>query len=560
MPFGVGGAHSVAATPSAAAAAAAAVEEAGEWLEGLASQPFVEAVCAARAAHDDHDVIGAGADDIASPAPSPDLRAWRKLSSPVLDAPPAELLSDLIGWRDPFVFADVALPPPGGGPPARVWRMLLGVGLKSRGGAALIYTSRSADGASGWSYSGVLCAAADMTCKAAAGGVGAMWECPLLVPLSPAAPSGAVSHAMFCVSPDRPTNRVLYWVGRYASGRFALAKASGPHSLDLGDVAYAPNVLRDAAGRALLFAWMQERDAARVRAHAHVRPPRPPPDAGARTQFGGVAYASVADAAAALDVAAAEGYSGCLSAPRVLSLSADGRRVAQAPAAELATLRRGARGTLKRGTVLTDALTSPFGGDAASDAGVTLCGAATRADVLARCARGTAAAVGLWRAAAPDAAAAGALGLLLTFWFDEGTLHAAHEATLEAAMAAAAAAHASPAGSHDINDGDDDACDDLAGSGGGLAAELSRLDLGGDDDVAVGPVVELRVLYDHSAVEAFTTERGAAPGLALATRHYGGPRGHCGALRLVALGGDAAVLSATAWAMASIWDDAAPAQ
>ena len=105
-----------------------------------------------------------------------------------------------------------------------------------------------------------------------------MWECPLLVPLSPAAPSGAVSHCMFCVSPDRPTNRVIYWVGPYAASRFALAKAHGPHTLDAGDVAYAPNILRDAAaGRAILFAWLQERDAARVRAHAAAGADRAPP-------------------------------------------------------------------------------------------------------------------------------------------------------------------------------------------------------------------------------------------------------------------------------------------
>ena len=219
--------------------------------------------------------------------------------------------------------------------------------------------------------------------------------------------------------------------------------------------------------------------------------------------------------------------------------------MAQAPAAELATLRRGAVGTLRRGTVLADALSRVD--DVAS---VELCEAATRADVLVRCARGSAAAVGIWRAAAPEAAAAGAFGLLVSVWFDEGTLHAAHEPTLEAALASAAAAHASPAG---VLGSDDDDDDDTAG-GAGLVAELSQLDLGEEDDVAVGPSVELRVLYDHSAVEAFTTERGAAPGLALATRHYGGPTGHCGALRLVALGGDAAVLSATAWAMASIWE------
>jgi hypothetical protein len=96
---------------------------------------------------------------------------------------------------------------------------------------------------------------------------------------------------MFCVSPDRPTNRVIYWVGPYAASRFDLARAHGPHTLDGGDVAYAPNVLREGrdcggsgsggGGRALLFAWLQERDAARVRAHAADNPAREPPAEGA---------------------------------------------------------------------------------------------------------------------------------------------------------------------------------------------------------------------------------------------------------------------------------------
>jgi hypothetical protein len=121
--------------PSPRAQCAAAIEEASEWLDGLAMQPFVETVCAARAEASADDAIPGDCANAAVPAM---LLEWRKLGTAALSAPPAELLKDLIGWRDPFVFADTALPPPGGGPPARVWRMLLGVGLKRRGGAALV--------------------------------------------------------------------------------------------------------------------------------------------------------------------------------------------------------------------------------------------------------------------------------------------------------------------------------------------------------------------------------------------------------------------------------------
>eukprot|EP00775_Hariotina_reticulata_P011867 gene11867-12011_t len=50
----------------------------------------------------------------------------------------------------------------------------------------------------------------------------------------------------------------IYWLGRYADGRFDLDAAEGPHALDLGDVVYAPNLLEDGQGRQLIWAWLQE--------------------------------------------------------------------------------------------------------------------------------------------------------------------------------------------------------------------------------------------------------------------------------------------------------------
>lgn len=50
-----------------------------------------------------------------------------------------------------------------------------------------------------------------------------------------------------CVSPDAPTNPVLYWLGNFdhKSTRFILDKAKGPIQLDLGDILYAPNLMVD---------------------------------------------------------------------------------------------------------------------------------------------------------------------------------------------------------------------------------------------------------------------------------------------------------------------------
>ena len=51
-----------------------------------------------------------------------------------------------------------------------------------------------------------------------------------------------------CISPDAPTNPVLYWLGNMSHNpsRFLLESAKGPLHLDLGDVLYAPNLLVDA--------------------------------------------------------------------------------------------------------------------------------------------------------------------------------------------------------------------------------------------------------------------------------------------------------------------------
>ena len=53
---------------------------------------------------------------------------------------------------------------------------------------------------------------------------------------------------ILCISPDAPTNPVLYWLGNFdpVETRFLLDGALGPLKLDLGDTLYAPNLLEDA--------------------------------------------------------------------------------------------------------------------------------------------------------------------------------------------------------------------------------------------------------------------------------------------------------------------------
>ena len=52
---------------------------------------------------------------------------------------------------------------------------------------------------------------------------------------------------ILCISPDAPTNPVLYWLGNFnpVETRFTLEGAQGPLKLDLGDTLYAPNLLED---------------------------------------------------------------------------------------------------------------------------------------------------------------------------------------------------------------------------------------------------------------------------------------------------------------------------
>ena len=67
----------------------------------------------------------------------------------------------------------------------------------------------------------------------------------------PPQPPPPVYTHLLCISPDAPTNPVLFWLGNYDEQRseFMLAGAKGPRRLDLGDILYAPNLLVDAMVR-----------------------------------------------------------------------------------------------------------------------------------------------------------------------------------------------------------------------------------------------------------------------------------------------------------------------
>ncbi len=58
---------------------------------------------------------------------------WHKADKPLIAMPPADM--PLVGWRDPYIFEV--------GGSGRQWGMLMGSGLKGRGGAVMIYRSNS---------------------------------------------------------------------------------------------------------------------------------------------------------------------------------------------------------------------------------------------------------------------------------------------------------------------------------------------------------------------------------------------------------------------------------
>ena len=197
---------------------------------------------------------------------SDNLQTWDKhAANPVIPAIPEDL--DLIGFRDPFLWKE----------DDGRWYMLLGSGIKERGGVALLY--RSADLLE-WEYVNPLYVG-----DPAESGIN--WECPNFLDLG--------TKHMLVVSPH---GRPVYWLGDYAGHRFT--PDGSPKRLDWGDVFYAPNSLRDPTGRWLMWGWIRE--------------------ARGRDQY------------------AAAGWASCLTLPREISLDASGKLMVK-PADEMRQLR-----------------------------------------------------------------------------------------------------------------------------------------------------------------------------------------------------------------------------
>jgi beta-fructofuranosidase len=207
-----------------------------------------------------------------------ELRIWKKNVVPVIAGPAPEL--ELTGFpsitghssadfRDPCVWRE-----------GEKWFLLIGSGMREKGGAALLYDSEDLRH---WRYLHPI----------SSGKVGTncnMWECPVLLR------SGERCVLFICPHPEA---KYIYWLG--GEWKNSLLHEWHRGKLDLGEYAYAAQCLNDVArDRHLLWNWIKEGRSVQAQRSA--------------------------------------GWSGVLSLPKECSFDVQGRLVVK-PAAELVSLR-----------------------------------------------------------------------------------------------------------------------------------------------------------------------------------------------------------------------------
>lgn len=214
---------------------------------------------------------------------SDDLINWQKYpGNPLITAPPPDLA--LIAFRDHSVWKE-----------GTTWYQLIGAGIKDVGGAALLYRSPNLVN---WEYMHPLYVGDRNRSEPV--WTGSMWECPDFFPLS--------NKFVLVVSVfdqtrfrERAYKGSLHYpvafVGDYAEHNFVLRTQS---VIDYGGYFYAPQSMLDSTSRRLMWGWLWE----------------------GRSD----------------EAQWSSGWSGVMSLPRVLSLSANDV-VSQKPAPELKQLR-----------------------------------------------------------------------------------------------------------------------------------------------------------------------------------------------------------------------------
>jgi beta-fructofuranosidase len=357
------------------------------------------------------------------------LLTWQKYEgNPLIAEPPPGL--PVLGMRDHCVWRE-----------AGRWYQVIGAGIAEQGGAALLY--RSAD-LRAWEYLHPLLVGDQRREQPL--WTGTFWECPDFFALD----------GRYVLVASIWDAGILYgsaaFVGSYQDGRL---RPAIEHKLDYGDrYFYAPQSFRDQQGRRIMFGWLPE---GRGLAEQH-----------------------------------ASGWSGVMSLPRVLSLSADGQVCSQ-PAPELAVLRaahtRLSAQPLPAGQILW---LSEVGGDSLELLVELRPGRALRSTLLLR--------------ASPD-------GTEQTrIYYDAGLRQLVVDR-----------AHSSQNGAVDS------------------APHRAPLDVG------PGEALRLRVFLDHSVLEVFANER-----VSISSRIYPTRPDSLG-VAVLAEGGEAYLEALDAWQMRGIW-------
>ena len=195
-----------------------------------------------------------------------DMITWKKHDkNPVINSPPEDL--EVTGFRDPCVWKE-----------KDVWYMLIGSGIKGKGGTSLLYRSKDLID---WEYLHPLCIGDSKD-------TGDMWECPDFFPLG--------NRYVLLVSAGGQRRNPCF-TGEYVDHKF---QPGTQEDLDIGGYFYAAKSMVDGKGRRILFGWVLEGRSAATR------------------------WAS--------------GWSGVLSLPRVLTLRED-NRLRMEPIPELKALR-----------------------------------------------------------------------------------------------------------------------------------------------------------------------------------------------------------------------------
>lgn len=161
-----------------------------------------------------------------------DMLHFRKYEeNPVIAAPPRDL--EVTGFRDPYVWRN-----------GNEWLMVIGSGIKDKGGAILLYRS---DDLRKWEY-------LHPAFVGDSNDTGEMWECPNFIRIS--------DRWVLFVAVN---SRSIYFVGDFDDGRFVPVYRG---ETDLGGSLYAPQVFRDQSRRVVLFGWLWERQSPESQAAA----------------------------------------------------------------------------------------------------------------------------------------------------------------------------------------------------------------------------------------------------------------------------------------------------